>query len=140
MRVLARVDASPRIGFGHLARTSTLVGALEARGAQLTFASHAPADAVRAWVEGLGTALAPLDGAADFLEKYRSKHEVAEARKRGPIGLYEAQLLKTKKADEETLARTRVEEKAIVDEAVTFAEESPEPELSELYTDVYADS
>ncbi len=79
-------------------------------------------------------------GAADFLEKYRSKDEVAEARKRDPIGLYEAQLLKTKKADEETLARIRVEEKAIVDEAVTFAEESPEPELSELYTDVYADS
>jgi pyruvate dehydrogenase E1 component subunit alpha len=79
-------------------------------------------------------------GAADFLEKYRSKDEVKEARKREPIGLYETYLLKASGVDEETMARIRAEEKEIVDEAVKFAEESPEPELEELYTDVYADS
>ena len=39
---------------------------------------------------------------------------------------------------EEQLDEIQAEAKAVVDEAVKFAEESPEPELAELYTDVYA--
>jgi pyruvate dehydrogenase E1 component alpha subunit len=78
-------------------------------------------------------------GAADFLEKYRSKDEVKEARKREPIGLLEHKLQERGIADEAKLESIRTEAKAIVDEAVRFAEESPEPPLDELMTDVYAD-
>jgi pyruvate dehydrogenase E1 component alpha subunit len=72
-------------------------------------------------------------GAADFLERYRTKEEVAEWRKRDPIGLLELGA-----TDDEAIAGIRAEAKRIVDEAVKFAEESPEPDLSELTTDVYA--
>ena len=78
-------------------------------------------------------------GAADFLERYRTKEEVAEWRKRDPIGLLEARLLEAGVDRRATLDEIRAEAKPIVDEAVKFAEESPEPELAELYTDVYAE-
>jgi pyruvate dehydrogenase E1 component alpha subunit len=78
-------------------------------------------------------------GAADFLERYRSKDEIAEARKRDPINLLEARLLEADVADEATLTAIRDEVKAVVEDAVTFADESPEPPLEELTTDVYAD-
>jgi pyruvate dehydrogenase E1 component alpha subunit len=77
-------------------------------------------------------------GAADFLERYRSKDEVREARKRDPIGLLEQRLLDLGAADEEALEKIRTAAKAYADEAVRFAEESPEPDLSILETDVYA--
>jgi pyruvate dehydrogenase E1 component alpha subunit len=89
-------------------------------------------------IEALSYRLSP-HGAADFLEKYRSKEEVAEARKRDPIGLFEAKLLERGWATEEDMAAIRDRAKAIADEAVRFAEESPEPPLEELLTDVYAD-
>jgi pyruvate dehydrogenase E1 component alpha subunit len=89
-------------------------------------------------IEVLTYRIAP-HGAADFLEKYRSKEEVKQARERDPIGLLEQRLLDTGIADEEKMAEIRVEAKAIVDEAVKFAEESPEPSLDELMTDVYAE-
>lgn len=76
-------------------------------------------------------------GAADFLEKYRTKEEVAEWRKRDPIGLLEHRLLDLG-AKEKELEAIRAEKKQIVDACVTFAEESPEPDLAELHTDVYA--
>lgn len=76
-------------------------------------------------------------GAADFLEKYRSKDEVNEWRGRDPIGLLEHRLLELG-AKESDLAELRVAAKKIADEAVKFAEESPEPDLAELHTDVYA--
>ncbi len=78
-------------------------------------------------------------GAADFIERYRTKEEVQQWRKRDPIGLLEQKLLDHDRADEEQLAKIRDEAKAIVDEAVQFAEESPEPSLDELTTDVYVD-
>ena len=40
--------------------------------------------------------------------------------------------------DEATLDEIKAESRGVVDEAVKFAEESPEPEIAELYTDVYA--
>jgi pyruvate dehydrogenase E1 component alpha subunit len=78
-------------------------------------------------------------GAADFLERYRSKDEIAEARKRDPINLLEARLIEAGVADEAALGAIRDEVKAVVDDAVTFADESPEPPLEELATDVYAE-
>jgi pyruvate dehydrogenase E1 component alpha subunit len=82
--------------------------------------------------------LAP-HGAADFLERYRTKEEIAEWRKRDPIGILEVRLLEMG-VDEEKLNEIKAGAKELVDEAVHFAEESPDPPLDELYTDVYADS
>ncbi len=87
-------------------------------------------------IEAITYRIAP-HGAADFLERYRTKEEIAEWRQRDPIGLAEARLLEAGVA-EATLDEIKREAKAVVDEAVKFAEESPEPEIAELYTDVYA--
>lgn len=90
-------------------------------------------------VEVLTYRLAP-HGAADFLEKYRSKEEVKHARERDPLILLEAKLLETGKSNEAEIAEIRAESKVLVDAAVRFAEESPEPPLDSLWTDVYADA
>ncbi len=79
-------------------------------------------------------------GAGDFFEKYRTKEEVRTWRERDPIGLFEQKLLSAGIADEQGLGAIRDEAKQIVDEAVRFADESPEPPLEELHTDVYADA
>jgi pyruvate dehydrogenase E1 component alpha subunit len=89
-------------------------------------------------IEAMTYRIAP-HGAADFLERYRTKEEIAEWRKRDPIGLVEARLLESGVSDE-TLDGIKADAKAIVVEAVRFAEESPDPALDELYTDVYADT
>jgi pyruvate dehydrogenase E1 component alpha subunit len=89
-------------------------------------------------IEAITYRIAP-HGAADFLERYRSKEEVAEWRQRDPIGLVETRLLE-EGVTEETLDEIKAAAKATVDAAVRFAEESPEPPLDELYTDVYADT
>ena len=77
-------------------------------------------------------------GAADFLERYRTKDEIKEWRQRDPIGLLEKRLLDAGAADEEQLTAIKTEAKRKADEAITFAEESPEPAIEELHTDVYA--
>lgn len=89
-------------------------------------------------VEALTYRIAP-HGAADFLERYRSKEEVKKARERDPIGLLEQKLIDANAADEEQLDAIRAEAKQLIDAAVKFAEESPQPALDELYTDVYAE-
>ena len=77
-------------------------------------------------------------GAADFFEKYRSKEEVNEWRKRDPIGLLEHKLLENGVLDDEKLEEIQGEAKERVQEAVRFADESEEPPIEELYTDVYS--
>ncbi len=77
-------------------------------------------------------------GAGDFFERYRTKEEIEQWRKRDPIGLLEQKLL-TGGTDEDTLEKIRDEQKVIVDAALKFADESPEPDLSELTTDVYVE-
>jgi len=87
-------------------------------------------------VEALSYRIVP-HGAADFLEKYRTKEEVKKWRERDPIGLLEAKLLE-QGVDEDRLSGIRDAAKQLAADAVAFAEESPEPDLSELTTDVYA--
>ncbi|MBA2521367.1 MAG: pyruvate dehydrogenase (acetyl-transferring) E1 component subunit alpha [Chloroflexia bacterium] len=88
-------------------------------------------------IEAITYRLSP-HGAADFLERYRTKDEINEWRQRDPIGLLEERLLEAGAANDDQLAEVRQEARAVVDDAVKFAEESPEPALAELYTDVYA--
>jgi pyruvate dehydrogenase E1 component alpha subunit len=71
--------------------------------------------------------------------KYRTKEEVDEVKKtRDPIEHIRA-LLDAAKATEDEIKAIDNEIKAIVAEAVQFAQESPEPDPSELYTDVYVE-
>ena len=88
-------------------------------------------------VEALTYRIAP-HGAADFFEKYRTKEEIKEWRERDPIGLLEKKLLEQDALDEEQLSEIKSEVKEIVDEAVKFADESEQPPIEELFTDVYA--
>ncbi len=103
--------------------------------------AHEAADRVRETgkpfaVEALTYRIMP-HGAADFLEKYRTKEEVKKWRERDPIGLLEKRL-EDEGVDETRIAEIRAAAKATMEEAVKFAEERPDPDLAELLTDVYA--
>jgi pyruvate dehydrogenase E1 component alpha subunit len=72
--------------------------------------------------------------------KYRTREEVDEVRKtRDPIDHVEETLEKNGWADEATLKAIDAEVKKIVADAAEYARTSPEPEPSELYTDVYTE-
>ncbi len=69
--------------------------------------------------------------------KYRTKEEVEEYKSKDPLEQVRATILAKKYADEKWFEAIDEKIKAIVEEAVVFAEESPYPDASELYTDVY---
>ena len=72
--------------------------------------------------------------------KYRTKEEVDEVKKtRDPID-HVKRLLEQARATEDEIKAIDAEIKQIVAEAVQFAQESPEPDPSELYTDVYLEA
>jgi pyruvate dehydrogenase E1 component alpha subunit len=70
---------------------------------------------------------------------YRTKEEVEEHKEKDPIRRFIDELRDGGMLDEDELNEIdrRVHEE--VDDAAAFADESPDPEPSELYTDVYAD-
>lgn len=68
---------------------------------------------------------------------YRTKEEVEEKRKHDPILLFGEVLKKEGIADETYFEAADKRIKALVDECVEFAENSPEPSVDELWTDVY---
>ncbi|MBM4169074.1 MAG: pyruvate dehydrogenase (acetyl-transferring) E1 component subunit alpha [Ignavibacteria bacterium] len=71
---------------------------------------------------------------------YRTKDEVESQKKLDPIELF-ADILRTEGlADASYFKDAEKRIKKIVEESVTFAEQSPEPPLEELYTDVYRES
>ncbi|MEH6632093.1 MAG: pyruvate dehydrogenase (acetyl-transferring) E1 component subunit alpha [Halopseudomonas aestusnigri] len=73
--------------------------------------------------------------------KYRSKEEVQKVREeRDPIERLRAVMLKKKVIDEAGMKQIDKDVKAIVSKSAEFAQSSPEPDPSELYTDVYADA
>jgi pyruvate dehydrogenase E1 component alpha subunit len=72
--------------------------------------------------------------------KYRTREEVDAVRKtRDPIDHVEELLEKHGWADEAALKAIDAEVKKIVADAAEFARTSPEPDPSELYTDVYTE-
>ena len=71
---------------------------------------------------------------------YRTKEEVEEQRKRDPIVVWGEQLKAAKLIDDAGIKAMDEEVMAEVMDALKFAEESPDPEPGELYTDVYAGS
>nr|WP_085902279.1 pyruvate dehydrogenase (acetyl-transferring) E1 component subunit alpha [Kiloniella majae] len=73
--------------------------------------------------------------------KYRSKEEVQKVREeRDPIERLRAVMVKKNVIDEAGMKQIDKDVKAIVSKSAEFAQSSPEPDPSELYTDVYADA
>lgn len=69
--------------------------------------------------------------------KYRAREEVNRMREEhDPIEQVKARLLRSKKIDEAALKEIDADVRAIVTEAANFAQESPEPDASELWTDI----
>jgi len=78
-------------------------------------------------------------GAADLLQPYRPKSEIEEWKVRDPIVQIERRLRDAGALDEAAVAAIASEADRKVQEAVTFAEASPDPAPDELFTDVYGD-
>jgi pyruvate dehydrogenase E1 component alpha subunit len=70
--------------------------------------------------------------------KYRSPEEVEIWKRRDPL-IRARKMLEFNGVEEKEFARIESEVRGIVEDALKFAEESPEPPQSELYTDVYAE-
>ena len=72
--------------------------------------------------------------------KYRTKDEVEDYKvNRDPIASLKSRALEAGVITEADLKPIEQEIKAIVKEAETFAKESPEPDVSELWTDIYSE-
>jgi pyruvate dehydrogenase E1 component alpha subunit len=72
--------------------------------------------------------------------KYRTKEELEEYKSKDPIEQVREVILKEKYADDAWITSIEEKVKEIVDESVKFAEESPWPDASELFKDVYVQS
>src|ERR1051325_1993521 len=71
--------------------------------------------------------------------KYRTKEEAEKARLRDPITIYEHRLREKGVLDDATFDEMESEVTAIVNEAVQFADQSPHPEVSDMYKDVLSE-
>jgi pyruvate dehydrogenase E1 component alpha subunit len=69
---------------------------------------------------------------------YRTKEEVEAHRKRDPILIWSERLKSEGLIDDAGIEKFDTEVKAEVQDAYDFADQSPDPEPEELYTDVYA--
>ena len=70
--------------------------------------------------------------------KYRTPEELESYKKQDPILISKSRLEEAGKLTDKQYAEMDAECKAVCDEAVKFAEDSPEPELPALYEDVLA--
>ncbi len=70
---------------------------------------------------------------------YRTKEEVQSWMKRDPIPRYRTWLIEHGYLKEEEAQALEARAQATIDQAIAYAEESPEPDVSHLLQDVYAD-
>ena len=70
-------------------------------------------------------------------QKYRTKEEVEQYKEQDPITYVKNIIEKNKWMTEADFKKVQDEVKALVEESVKFAEESPDPTIDELYKDVY---
>jgi len=73
-------------------------------------------------------------------ERYRKAEEVKKWQENDPIGIFNKYLLDKKIATRKQLDELEARAEQEVNEAVEFAENSPEPALEELFTNIYADA
>jgi pyruvate dehydrogenase E1 component alpha subunit len=69
---------------------------------------------------------------------YRTRAEIEKHQERDPIKIFTQTLKENGTLTDKDIADIEAEVKEAVERSVRFAEESPEPDPSELYTDVYA--
>jgi pyruvate dehydrogenase E1 component alpha subunit len=70
--------------------------------------------------------------------KYRSKEEVQKMRdEHDPIDMARARILDKKFAKEDDLKKIDAGVRDLINEAAEFATHDPEPDVSELFTDIY---
>jgi len=72
--------------------------------------------------------------------KYRTKEEVESYKAKDPIDIVKKTIIDNKLASDEELETIIKRVMDIVEDSVKFAEESPYPDPSELYKDVYTQS
>ena len=72
--------------------------------------------------------------------KYRTKEEVQAYQDRDPIKVTEDKIISGKIATVEEIQAIKDKIKAEIEDAVQFAEDSPYPDASELFTDNYTDT
>ncbi len=73
--------------------------------------------------------------------KYRTREEVAQIRaEQDPIDRVRNMMIESGFASEDELKQVDAEVKKIVAEAADYSQQSPEPDMSELYTDVLVES
>jgi pyruvate dehydrogenase E1 component alpha subunit len=72
-------------------------------------------------------------------ERYREKDEIEKWQQEDPIGIFRAYLIKGKHAKADQLDEIENQVDIETQEAIEFAEASPEPAAEELFTDIYAD-
>lgn len=71
-------------------------------------------------------------------ERYRTKEEVEAWKERCPIRRFQARLINEKVIDEAEASRMAEEARRLIEEAVAFAEASPEPSVETILEGVYA--
>jgi pyruvate dehydrogenase E1 component alpha subunit len=69
---------------------------------------------------------------------YRTRAEIEKYQERDPIKIFTATLKEQNILSDKDISDIEAEVKEQIERAVRFAEESPEPDPSELYTNVYA--
>ncbi len=69
---------------------------------------------------------------------YRTRAEIEKHQERDPIKLFTSSLKEAKVLDDKTIEQMEQQIREEVEHAVRFADESPEPDPAELYTDIYA--
>jgi len=72
--------------------------------------------------------------------KYRTRGEIEKYQERDPIKLFTATLKENSFLTDKDISEIEGQVKEQIEQAVRFAEESPEPDPKELYTNVYATS
>ena len=70
-------------------------------------------------------------------QKYRSKEEVNEYKEKDPLAQVQSVIMEQGWMTEKDVEKLEAKVKAQVNNSVEFAENSPLPELDELYKDVY---
>lgn len=73
-------------------------------------------------------------------ERYRESSEVKKWQENDPIGIYRRYLIDQSLASKDELDTIENQVEAETEAAVQFAESSPEPELDELFTDIYVEA